>query len=335
MNDELPRWKLRLRALIAVVAAGLVFAPNAWGGISDDVLVISASSAEGKGNLTIRFADCTYDPAELKLVWEATSAIDLVDPANGNVIGTVQSGNVIVRKFVRMNLVLELSAGGAETTFTVDSPQLSFDAVAADIAEGEASASLSASDLDGDGFRLTGPSGALYRARFNGRAPLGVAFADLLGNLEGSGGTSSALQREPAFGARAFGAEVRDISFQLNFALTDRDQVSMSFSYRLRPEPECTVDSDGDLTPDCVDACPGDSAKVQPGQCGCGILETGDCFVVPGPSPAADEPAVEIDGPTAEQAGSSRSSPACAAAGAALLAVGIAGLRITRGVRSR
>ncbi len=34
------------------------------------------------------------------------------------------------------------------------------------------------------------------------------------------------------------------------------------------------VDSDGDATPDCLDLCPNDVAKVAPGVCGCGAPET-------------------------------------------------------------
>jgi thrombospondin type 3 repeat protein len=34
------------------------------------------------------------------------------------------------------------------------------------------------------------------------------------------------------------------------------------------------LDSDGDLTPDCVDGCPQDPNKTAPGACGCGVAET-------------------------------------------------------------
>ena len=34
------------------------------------------------------------------------------------------------------------------------------------------------------------------------------------------------------------------------------------------------TDSDGDGTADCNDACPADPAKIQPGICGCGVVDT-------------------------------------------------------------
>ncbi|MBI5434769.1 MAG: DUF3616 domain-containing protein, partial [Planctomycetes bacterium] len=47
----------------------------------------------------------------------------------------------------------------------------------------------------------------------------------------------------------------------------------------------CTVDSDGDLTPDCTDGCPNDANKIAPGICGCGVSDadtdgdgTADCI---------------------------------------------------------
>ncbi|NCF40567.1 MAG: hypothetical protein GWP75_10670 [Planctomycetia bacterium] len=35
-----------------------------------------------------------------------------------------------------------------------------------------------------------------------------------------------------------------------------------------------TIDSDGDGTPDACDNCPGDPAKTEPGDCGCGVVDT-------------------------------------------------------------
>lgn len=40
------------------------------------------------------------------------------------------------------------------------------------------------------------------------------------------------------------------------------------------PDPECAVDSDGDMTPDCKDMCPLDKAKLAGGTCGCGVADT-------------------------------------------------------------
>jgi hypothetical protein len=36
----------------------------------------------------------------------------------------------------------------------------------------------------------------------------------------------------------------------------------------------CEPDADGDGTPDCVDGCPNDPAKIAPGACGCGVADT-------------------------------------------------------------
>ncbi len=38
--------------------------------------------------------------------------------------------------------------------------------------------------------------------------------------------------------------------------------------------PFSPADSDGDTTPDCVDACPADPGKTDPGACGCGVADT-------------------------------------------------------------
>lgn len=37
------------------------------------------------------------------------------------------------------------------------------------------------------------------------------------------------------------------------------------------------TDSDGDGTADCIDKCPEDSNKIEPGNCGCGVIESLTC----------------------------------------------------------
>jgi hypothetical protein len=39
-------------------------------------------------------------------------------------------------------------------------------------------------------------------------------------------------------------------------------------------QPPAAIDTDGDATPDCIDQCPTDPAKTEPGTCGCGVPET-------------------------------------------------------------
>jgi hypothetical protein len=36
----------------------------------------------------------------------------------------------------------------------------------------------------------------------------------------------------------------------------------------------CAMDTDNDGTPDCLDNCPNDPNKVEPGTCGCGVPDT-------------------------------------------------------------
>ncbi|HQH28893.1 MAG TPA: hypothetical protein PLP17_15980, partial [Oligoflexia bacterium] len=57
--------------------------------------------------------------------------------------------------------------------------------------------------------------------------------------------------------------------------LTGTDQIEITVAIRTScgvGEPE--TDSDGDSTPDCIDACPDDALKIEPGVCGCGVTET-------------------------------------------------------------
>lgn len=59
--------------------------------------------------------------------------------------------------------------------------------------------------------------------------------------------------------------------------------LNLAFGYMAHENSvNACVDSDGDGTVDCLDGCPDDPAKIDPGSCGCGNLETDPCQVSEG-----------------------------------------------------
>ncbi len=81
-------------------------------------------------------------------------------------------------------------------------------------------------------------------------------------------------------------------SDQLVFELTVSDgqdsSAGAAVSVTVRPPDSCSVDSDGDGSPDCLDECPNDANKTEAGVCGCGEPDADtngngiiDCVEVP------------------------------------------------------
>jgi hypothetical protein len=142
---------------------------------------------------------------------------------------------------------------------------------------GRMSAKVELSDLDGNGAFVyaLGPLGSgSMLTQFNGFVPSGTIFADLVSEVSiGGGGTATCTQSDPGSGYRLVGSAVSNISLQVGFLLSANDRTHAFAKFWIRPEPSCTEDSDGDGTADCVDDCPDDPDKVEPGACGCGLAD--------------------------------------------------------------
>jgi hypothetical protein len=257
--------------------APLLCAIPAYAGISDEVFLLEAVQDGGRGALVVHFRDGQWDAAYQKFTWSLNEPESIVDSENGQTICTLRSASVTLRDHCRFNVIFEVDGGDGDTQVFMRSALLTFPELSANEAEAQATASLTLTDRNSNGAEVRGvgpPGTPMFRGEYNSGAPDGAVFTQLLGEIAcDSGGTVTGTQKDPASGYRGVGAAVRSISFRFEYALTAGDRALASVSYRVTPEPTCTEDSDGDLTPDCVDDCPYDDGKIGPGACGCGVAD--------------------------------------------------------------
>jgi uncharacterized protein (TIGR03382 family) len=158
----------------------------------------------------------------------------------GNAIATIRMMDCFLGGDPQANVRFDVEAGNATTAFTISSGLVSFAPIPN--AVGRASASITLTDLNGDGATLTGqePGGRAYRASYNGLAPGGSTFATLIAgpNTTGVFSSSTFSESNPAGpGFVAVGATVEDMSARYNFTLSANDSASGTSVFVITPAP--------------------------------------------------------------------------------------------------
>lgn len=235
-------------AALALLGASLAFGAT---GISDTVVLVEAHGGGGSAVFALSLTGANYDPIERTASWNRTTPMNLVNPLNGQTVGVMRSCNVFVRHYPpRMTANIAFTAGSAATTFIVRSAHITFPVMDGSLAEGRATASVSAQDMNNDGVTLqaVGPAGTgIFLAQFNGEAPNGTTYASLVSSLfAGPGGVATAYQNDPDTGYRRVRSPVGDISSQLEFTLTPADRGSANVRWEVQgvpfPAGDCNCD---------------------------------------------------------------------------------------------
>lgn len=259
---------------LLAVGAGSLVGLAASAGVSDVVINIEASNAEGSATLQIPVTGGTWDGTLKRYRYYRSTAQDLVDPDSGNVICRLNSVDLNLRKCSQIDFIMNADAGSSETTFVVSLADLDFGMIDSATAQGKASCSMTLSDRNANGALMMalGSSGApAYLSKFsNGGSE--QTFAGLLSVISTSaGGTASGNQKDPPVGYRAVGAGVAGISVDLGFVVSYGDRINVNSSFDINPDPSgCPEDADSDGMPDWLDGCPNNALKTSPGACGCG-----------------------------------------------------------------
>lgn len=177
--------------------------------------------------------------------WRLTQPMELRDPGNGNLIGTLQevgidlnTGNVTERGgSPQVNLSFAVQAGVVNTDFTIMSALVSFPTI--NTAEGRATAAFTVTDLNGNGVTLAGigPASSGYLAQYNGFVPTGSTFASGLNLVTAPFGSGFGTMNVPPVGFLPIGSPVSDMSAQVSFNLTGSDFASGTTNYIITPEP--------------------------------------------------------------------------------------------------
>lgn len=227
------------RRWAAAAVGALGVASVAAAEISHEIFVIRASSSLGSGVGTWTVDDGMFEP-DGSFTWWLDQPYD-IRSAGGQVIATLSTAFLSLQADPVVALSFEVTAGAADTVFTIDSALLSFPAFGS--AEGRARAGVDVSDLNGNGVTLTGgfAGGKAYRSAYNGPVGAGTTFATLIdtpvagGPFSGSGADEEFPGPPPAFSPIA--GLVSDMHAQYSFTLSARDAAAGTSVYVIIPSP--------------------------------------------------------------------------------------------------
>lgn len=224
-----------VRGKLLIGLAGATAPVALAGTISDVVLRIEATNAQGTGVWEVMYDEAFYHRATDTYHWESAETA-VISNASGQVIATVVNASEMIIGDPVINLNFLVIAGAADTTFTISSALLSFPAL--DDAVATASAQIGSTDLDGNGVTVSGLHAGDtkgYRADYNGLVPGGTNFAMLVDDQVGGAFTSNIeSETEPT---QAIGDGIADMSSQFRFTVSANDQASGTSIYVVTPEP--------------------------------------------------------------------------------------------------
>ena len=220
----------RHTALLSLCAAGLSLAGSASlasADISEQVFVLQATNAQGTASHVFRLADGVWSaPGEFQWNLDAQTAMQ---DTSGNTIATLTQGSLLVHEDPEVALNFSIMAGSLDTVFTISSALVSFATLNGAI--GQASAAITATDLDGDGVIIApGTPEGMYVSQFNGQVPGGTTFRNFF---------TSPVSDPTPFSTTSFSSDypggggfvnmpgaVSDISSRFSFTLSANDIAS-------------------------------------------------------------------------------------------------------------
>lgn len=207
-------------------------------GLPSIALEVKVSSAGHEATkFVVNTQDGSYDSEKRVWTWSLAKSIDLVDPNDGTIVGSIISANLSLRagQSPRILTTYAVQAGDKETKFEIVTGAITLDSKKYN-PEAKDRASMELIDTKGDGAkveRLVENYNAIYLSRLNGQAPLGEIFMDLLGSIvigeveKGKqGGKGNASQWYPSAGYAPIGVNITSVSDASIFNLSDKDIVT-------------------------------------------------------------------------------------------------------------
>ena len=207
----------------------------------------SAASAEFVGDIVT--IDVFNSNGQASLIWNPHlphHALDRIQDAlgwrefrgsGGGLLGSIDSLEIDFDGDPLIDMIFSATAGSAETTFTISSALLAFDALTDPI--GEASATFELNDVVGSdpGALLApvDPATGLFEALYND----GTLFSELVGKIEFNA-PGATVSSSSAHGPVVISGDVNNIQGKVSFTLSANDSVSGHVRFEVVPIPEPT-----------------------------------------------------------------------------------------------
>lgn len=223
----------------AGLIAGLAVMANVAlaGTISDVVMTVQVESSLGSGEFKVKYDPDLYNPETGAYAWSLLSPVEITNEG-GDVIATVGGLNTVLNVDPVVNIGFLVTAGAADTSVTVTSALIGFGPLNNPTAR--ASAQVGATDLNGNGVSIAGDfGGKSYTAQYNGLAPAGSVFANLVNDQAYGAFDSNALGEDSPLGGgfNVIPGAVSSMSASFSLTVSAHDQASGTSVYVIVPEP--------------------------------------------------------------------------------------------------
>lgn len=232
-NNSVRGSGVRVGAAVAALAAAACVA-NA--GLSQIILDVEVNVNGQTGTLQVPQSAGTWNGQQF--TWNLPEPVDIMSSTTGQFLARVSEAHVFVIEDPVVDVFFSVASTQQNTSFTVTSPLLSFPTL--NNAMGTASAAVSVTDLGGDGATLT-PSGlGAFQAQYNGLAPFGTPFADLIGApvVAPAFSTVTVSDEFPGGGGLVpIVPALDDISARWNFTMSPGDLASGTGVFTVVPAP--------------------------------------------------------------------------------------------------
>lgn len=228
--------------VVGLLAGAGIAAGSASAGITDPGVVFEATNAQGTGSVSISLAQGSVLPGG---GWQWVLAGPPIPIMSGpNVIGTITQGSVTLIDQLPQPLLatsFAVQAGESNTSFSIQSALVSFPTI--NDTHARATAGITVTDVNGGGASVTGnrPNASVFSAHYNGQAPAGAAFANLLSggvsepNPFGSESVSQNFPFGPGFSP--LGTDASSASTIWDFTVSAGDAASGTSGFFLVPAP--------------------------------------------------------------------------------------------------
>jgi hypothetical protein len=198
-------------------------------------LIVTAQEGADSGSWQMNFSSSN------PVVWNSSGPINIYSSSHPSLfLGSLDAASLSLNSDPNVSLAFAVTAGGADTTFSISSPIVSFGALTNP--QGFATAGITLTDNDGNGASFTGlfPGPKGYQAQYNGRS---AVFTNLISPITAGpdAATATTSERFPVTGTTVVPGVVNDIESQWFFVLSANDSASGTSRFNVVPEPSSMV----------------------------------------------------------------------------------------------
>lgn len=218
-------------ALLVAAFALLAQPTAARAAFIGNLVEINVSAGELTGSYQLNIPTNDDEP----FFWSLDAPVEIVALQNpATVLATIRSLNLILDGDPQVVMNFAVTAGAANTNFSILSSLVSFSPLVNPPAI--ATAGVTVTDNNSNGASATGllPGGKLYEATYNGSS----TFADLVSTIVApANGSATNNETYSPMGLTPIAGAVNSIQTEFNFTLTARDSASGTSNFLVVPEP--------------------------------------------------------------------------------------------------